>query len=36
MEIIVKLIEWFKSVVELFKAFAAGFKGSYDYEDATL
>lgn len=36
MEILVQLIAWIKSVVELFKAFAAGFDKEYGFEDATL
>lgn len=39
MELIVKLIEWLKSVFALFKAFANGFdeeNGTYGFEDSTL
>lgn len=36
MEIFVKLIAWIMSVVDLFKAFAAGFDKKYGFEDATL
>lgn len=39
MEIITAIIEWFKSVFDLFKNFIAGwddFGGDYGFEDATL
>lgn len=36
MELLAKLIAWFKSVVDLFKAFAAGFEETYGFEVNTL
>ncbi len=31
-----QLIAWLKSVIDLFKAFIAGFDKKYGFEDATL
>lgn len=36
MEMLVKLIEWFKSLVDLVKRFAAGFEEQYPFESETL
>ncbi len=36
MEIFAQLIAWFKSLVDLFKRFAAGFEEKYPFEWETL